>query len=129
MSDLLGPSIALIEQTMQFRVARQAVLSTNIAHIDTPGYRRTELHFDRALADAQLRLATTDARHRPSHDANDAQFRIERQRTALRPDGNGVDFDRETIRLSRNSGAFTQNAELLTRLLALRRLAITGEAR
>ena len=46
-----------------------------------------------------------------------------------RPDRNGVDLDHELLQLSRNSGQFSQQAEVLSRLLTLRRIAATGEPR
>ena len=44
------------------------------------------------------------------------------------PDGNGVDFDREVIALSRNAGAFTEAANVHARIVGLLRMAIRGDA-
>ena len=129
MAGLLGDTIGAIEETLRFRVARQAILASNLANLDTPGYRRNDLVFDEALAGARLRLAGSHRQHHELDSGAEARWRLERQRSATRPDGNGVDFDQETIRLSRNAGAFRQNAEILSRLLMLQRIAISGETR
>ena len=46
-----------------------------------------------------------------------------------RPDGNGVDRDAEVLELSRNAGAFRNQAAILARVVVLRRIAATGEQR
>lgn len=112
--------LATVENAMRYRVARQGVLAMNIANADTPGYRRGDLVFDAELAAAQL------ARGRPEPSGRALGTRFEIDDGPARPDGNNVIADREAVLLTRNAGAFVQQAEVLSRLLALRRTAITG---
>lgn len=123
MSELFGASIEALEGAMRFRADRQAVISGNVANADTPGYRRFEL----VLQDEAAALTRTSPRHLGSDGS--AGSRLERGDYGERPDRNGVDLDHELIELSRNAGAFEQQAEVLSRLLSLRRIAATGEAR
>ncbi len=127
MSSLFGPTFDLVESSMRFRVARQAVLSSNVAHSDTPGYRRFDLSFDELVANRAERLTRSDPRHMPAAGADG--YTLERGEYGSRPDRNGVDLDQELITLSRNAGSFTEQAEVLSRLLSLRRIAVTGEPR
>lgn len=127
MTQIFGPTLENIEAAMRFRVARQTVLSGNVANADTPGYRRFELEVDEALG--QHGMTRTNARH--LHAGGDATntWKVDRGEYGTRPDRNGVDIDQEMLEMSRNAGAFVQQAEVLSRLLAMRRVAVTGEAR
>lgn len=127
MSQLFGPTMDSVESAMRFRVARQSVLSGNIANADTPGYRRFELKVDELLKETPI--ARTNARHLTANGASPNEWQVERGEFGNRPDRNGVDVDQELIQLSRNAGAFVQQAEVLSRLLSLRRIAVTGEPR
>lgn len=121
--DWLGETVDRVEAAMRFRSARQGVLAANIANADTPGYRGADLEFDAALARSALRPVTA----RPGHVALAAgapEWRLVDRRGAPRPDGNDVNADRELIELSRNASAFTQQSEVLSRLIALRQLAL-----
>jgi len=127
MPGLIGGAIPELEAAMRFRVARQSALAANVANADTPGYRRVDLEFDRHLASAAQRLARTDPRHLRS--GGGSPYRMVRGAPGGRPDRNGVQLGRELILLSRNAGAFQDQAALVARLLVLRRIAATGEAR
>lgn len=117
--------LATVENAMRFRSARQGVLSMNIANADTPGYKRSDVEFDARLAQAALRR--NDARVlATSRDVPFGARRVVDTEAAARPDGNNVNPDREAVLLSRNAGAFVQQAEVLSRLLALRLTALTG---
>ncbi|MCP5055576.1 MAG: flagellar basal body rod protein FlgB [bacterium] len=119
-----------LEDAMRFRLARQAALAGNIANADTPGYRRVDLEFKSALADAAAKLERTDPKHLGTGGSgSNADYRVTRGPRGSRPDGNGVELDSELIALNRNSGAFQDQAAVLSRLLILRRIAVTGEAR
>ena len=127
MNDIFGATFDHVERAMHWRVARQSLLSGNVANADTPGYRRFDLAMDAALEDDGL--ARSDGDHLSTRGIRPGANHIERGEFGDRPDRNGVDLDQELLELSRNAGQFNQQAELLSRLLALRRVAITGEAR
>jgi len=119
--DWLGATVSAVEGAMRFRVARQAVLAANVANADTPGYRSAEL----AANDGPAKVAAprrTHARHLGG--AGEAGWQVVAQGGAARPDGNDVDLDRELVAVSRNAGAFREQAEVLSRLFALRQLAL-----
>jgi flagellar basal-body rod protein FlgB len=125
MSDLLGGAITHLEESLRFRMTRQGALAANVANADTPRYRRVD--FEPLLRSAGARLERTHPRHLPA--GGDPGYRVVRGPRGSRPDGNGVELDREVIELTRNAGAFRDQAAVLTRLLGLRRMAVTGEPR
>ena len=115
MSALFGSIFDSVEAAMRFRVARQGLLASNVANADTPGYRRVDLRFDAELAAAAAR------------GSRDAEVgRLIRDRAPARIDGNNVNLDRELVSLSRNAGAFSEQAAVLGRMIELRRVAIGG---
>ena len=128
MGSLLDPAGGALEEAMRFRVARAAVLAGNIANADTPGYRRLDLRFDETLDRAEARLARTHPGHLAAGGGADGGWRLERGPRGTRPDGNGVDFERELIAMQRNAGAFTDLAAVLARLQGLVRTAIGSGA-
>lgn len=127
MSRVFGPTFHAVESAMRLRLARQSLLAGNVANADTPGYRRFDLDLDALLEPPAL--ARTDARHLSAGGAREGRYEIERGAFGTRPDRNGVDLDQELLELSRNAGAFQEQAEVLSRLLSLRRIAVTGEPR
>lgn len=126
MERLLGAPITGLESAMRFRVQRQGVLATNLAHADTPGYRRADVVSFRDVIEGALALRRTDPRHA---GPGDGSVRVVRGPRGTRPDGSGVDRDQEALELSRNAGAFTDQANVLARLFAIARIAATGESR
>ncbi len=116
--------LTTVENAMRFRAARQGVLAENVANADTPGYRRGDLEFDARLAEATL--AGTRGTRAGNAPPGPVGARYVLDESPARPDGNNVIADREVVLLTRNAGAFVQQAEVLSRLLALRRTAITG---
>lgn len=120
-------SLAALEDAMRFRVARGGVLASNLANVDTPGYRRREMHFVEALDQAVTGAERTHPRHLGAISENPAsRHLIELGPKGTRPDGNGVNLDEEVIALSRNSGAFTSQAGIMARIHSMFRTAITG---
>ncbi len=120
-----GSSRVALEDSLRFRVARGGVLAANIANVDTPGYRRRDLAFEESLNDALIGLERTSDSHVPSRAPAD-RYRVEVGPKGTRPDGNGVDLDREIVALHRNSGGFVSRATILARLSSITRTAITG---
>ena len=96
--DLFDPSIVGIEKAMQGSLLRQQVLGNNIANANTPGYQRSDVDFQSALAQAfssgtpstsQLEQITFS----PQVAANGA----------MQVDGNTVDINTENADLSENT--------------------------
>lgn len=120
-----GPqALADLQVAMRFRKAREAVIASNVAHADTPGYRRRDLRFEGIFEAAQAGLERTHPRHLPTASADPGDARVELGPKGTRPDGNGVDLDQELLQAHRNAGAFIDQANVLARLTTLVRTAI-----
>lgn len=124
---LLGGALGELETALEMRVTRQAALAANVANADTPGYRRVDVEFLPALERAAASLAGEHPRHLAAPE--NSGVRVVKGPRGTRPDGNGVDRDRELVALSRNAGEFGERADVLARVFTLRRIAATGESR
>ncbi len=120
-----GPeAMGALQVAMRFRKAREAVIASNVAHADTPGYRRRDISFEGIFDDAKSGMLRTDENHLPARSADPEQARIEMGPRGTRPDGNGIDLDQELVTAHRNASAFIDQANVLARLSALVRTAM-----
>ena len=108
-------------------VQRESVASSNLANLDTPGYRTKEIKFDDSL-DQQLgadQLTTTNPRHIGGGIVSDrpADAR-EVMGLESRRDGNNVQLDRELLAMNRAAGDFTAAQTILAAKFRLVRYAI-----
>jgi flagellar basal-body rod protein FlgB len=98
---------------------RQQVVSSNLANIDTPGYKTKDVSFhatmEELLADRSGDLRTTRARHidAASQGASPADMAFEVKGLIERVDENNVDIDREMMKLSETSFGYTMMTQLL----------------
>jgi flagellar basal-body rod protein FlgB len=103
-------------------VAKQTVAASNLANLDTPGYRTHDASFDEAL-DGQLGgVLRTNASHLAGPAAEGTP--VEVPGLAARRDGNNVQLDRELLALSRAGGEFSRAQTALTAKFRLVRYAI-----
>ena len=96
--DLFDTFIVGIEKAMQGSLLRQQVLANNIANANTPGYQRSDVDFQSALAQAfssgtQSTSQLEQITFSPQVAANGA----------MQVDGNTVDINAENADLSENS--------------------------
>ncbi len=126
MSDIPDSAIlAALGRQLNNVVQRQTVAASNLANIDTPGYRAREATFAEAL-EQQLdtaALTRTSDGHMGSAAPSTAGTR-EAQGLAARRDGNTVQLDRELLALTRASGEFSAAQTALAAKFRLVRYAI-----
>jgi flagellar basal-body rod protein FlgB len=94
--------------------ARQRALTNNIANVETPGFQPGDVPFE-----AELRAARDNAKSDPVRWNGELALSLSTETTpseSVRSDGNGVNIDREVVKLSENSLTY----EGLTRAMRLR---------
>jgi flagellar basal-body rod protein FlgB len=118
--------------------ARNTAIANNIANADTPGYKRVDVSFESALADAvdadRSRLTMDQGSAISAIDGSDVTRRVDdvapnvmsTDTTTMRVDGSNVDPDDEMARLSANQLASSTVVSLLDKRFAQFRTAITG---
>lgn len=100
------PALRLLGASLDVNAYRQALISSNLANIDTPGYRAQDIDFRKSLENA-VKSADASSSQAPSPVAHKVQGLIER------PDGNNVSSDREALLLAHTQLRFTLSAQLL----------------
>ena len=109
LSDTTSQSLAA---SLRGTAARHAALAHNLANVDTPGFIRTDVEFQTALAAALSR--SRRARVRSGEHLAALTFRPRRDSSApSRADGNNVDIDREMASLAVNTLRHRAAGELL----------------
>jgi len=91
---------------LDLTVFRQGLITSNLANIDTPGYRTRDVNFSQEL----------DRADRGDGDLQFAVFApVVRQVRGLaeRPDGNNVSLERETLLLAESQLRFNLGIQLL----------------
>jgi flagellar basal-body rod protein FlgB len=117
---------------------RQKVISNNLANVDTPHYKRTEVNFEDAFKQAVDRSPKrligfkTDNQHfeiNPVTDINSVQPTMWRENdTFTRADDNNVDLDVEMAELAKNQVMFDSLVESLNRKFSMLKMAIRGRS-
>jgi flagellar basal-body rod protein FlgB len=119
--------MAALGRQMTRAVQKQTVAASNLANIDTPGYKTKEAQFGAAL-DAALEpsgIAATHARHfGVTQGASAAGDVREQDGLAARRDGNNVQMDRELLAIGRAAGEFNSAQTALAAKFRLVRYAI-----
>lgn len=106
--------IAALGRQLNRSVARQQVAASNLANIDTPGYRAQDVQFAEAL-DANLQNGGV---------GGDAPIVTENAGAAVRRDGNSVQLEREMLNMTRAAGDFSAAQTALAAKFRLVRYAI-----
>ena len=117
-----SPEIQALSRFLDVDVFREGVTSSNLANIDTPGYRARDLNFRMELQraawgefqNASAQSAELAAGYSP--DTEDVPFTpVARRITGLveRPDGNNVSLERETLVMAETQMRFNIGIQLL----------------
>jgi len=115
MSWMETPLLQRMERFLDLASLRQTLLSSNIANVDTPGYRTRDIDFEK-----EMRKAAAAAPDLPAHPVvRDIGGLIER------PDGNNVSIDRETMLLAQTLLQFQTGVALLKQEFKRLQTAIT----
>ncbi len=112
---LFGKTYHLIERSLDIAKLRHGVIASNVANLDTPGYRPKEINFDKALKDAQERNPVDLTRTHPLHfEAQGGRYEISYEER-----GERVDIDQEMSRLAENNLRYQTDIEVLLRKFSM----------
>lgn len=122
---LFNNTIIMLEKLLDFQSQRHNMLTTNIAHVDTPGYKGYDLRFSDELKRAvgtrgAISLKRTHEMHMPlgMNRLKEAKGRlVPSSGTIHRLDGNTVDLDKEMAKLAENSLYYNTTARIISKKL------------
>jgi flagellar basal-body rod protein FlgB len=116
---LFDPTFQGLTTALTLHQKRHEVVASNLANVETPGFRARELDFKAALAEAFEEKADATAATERAEVVEDAS-------APIRADGNTVDLDLQMAKLSWNGGRYVALAKILGLRVALLRQAIEG---
>jgi flagellar basal-body rod protein FlgB len=101
---LLG-HLAPLHQALDYHLSRHNLLTANLSHVDTPGYKAQDLVRDPSGFAGVLNVQL-EARHSGhlGQSVRPPDWHVEADRAApIGPDGNTVSLDREAVKVASNN--------------------------
>jgi flagellar basal-body rod protein FlgB len=104
---------------MDDRVMRNKLIASNVANVDTPGYKAKDVKFDRILADNmdEIKLKRTNVRHMDNGSGTIRHNEVLENPNPGRPDGNNVNVDDEMLKLTENNIQYNVAVTLMAKKL------------
>ncbi len=123
-----------LSRALDLGSARLQAVSNNISNVNTPGFKRQDATFAALLQDASspdsLPQETTDPRHLTFADdpgnASAGPAMTTQSGGSMRADGNNVDIDAETSRLTAAEIYYQGAAQLMSGQFAAMKYVIAG---
>lgn len=128
-----SPMMKVLETGLDASSLRQKVLSNNIANVDTPDFKRSDVNFQQVLGEAlgetgtNLSLKVTSPQHIQDVSSSVQSGVVTDRSTTLRNDGNNVDIDREMANVAENGLYYNSVTQTVSNQLGLLRMAIDGK--
>ncbi|HNX96374.1 MAG TPA: flagellar basal body rod protein FlgB [Candidatus Aminicenantes bacterium] len=120
--------VDLLERGLNISTQRNALIASNVANVDTPGYKSQDLAFTQVLDGETDRLALrrTDPRHLPAETGAGAGNEVVESTAPARADGNNVNIEDEMIKLSQNTMDYNISVQLLAKRLNSLKSVVTS---
>jgi flagellar basal-body rod protein FlgB len=124
----------LLQRSMDVSSLRNEVIANNMANVDTPGFKRNEVIFEDKIKSAMAgsnndcKLNITNSRHiqiQADSSQVDPEIRTMNDLT-YRNDGNNVDIDVETAKMTKNKLYYDALGQSMSNELKMLRIAFTG---
>ena len=132
MWDNMFRSVNILQNGLTAAWTRNAVIRNNIANVETPGFKASDVEFEshmaRALQGSGFVGTRTHERHIDIGAGNPeavAARIVERRGAAMRMDGNNVDIEGENVKLAQNSLYYNTLLEKMNSEIRRLRMAIT----
>ncbi|MCD6326241.1 flagellar basal body rod protein FlgB [bacterium] len=125
-----NPILNILGQVLNVSSRRAGLVASNVANIDTPGYKAQTFDFEGALASITsgsggLQLARTDSGHLAPKSNTGSFVETEESEAPARQDGNNVDIERELSDLLKSELMFKASLRLIARKIGMLNSAIS----
>jgi flagellar basal-body rod protein FlgB len=119
---LSGENYNIAKHLLDAASLRHEAIATNLANLETPGFKRLDLSVD--FAQQLKNLAAT----KPGSGPVDLRptVSVDPHARAVRPDGNSVELDRELIEMNRNTLQYEFLTEFASNSIKRLKTAIVG---
>lgn len=129
-----SPTQYLLHKGLDAASVRNKVIADNIANVDTPKFKRSEVIFEENVKkvleknNINVKLRLTDSRHMQIKE-KDTRIKPEIRTLndlSYRNDENNVDIDVETAKMAKNKIYYDALGQSMSNEIRLLRMAITG---
>lgn len=118
--------IAELQGALSRASIRASMVASNLANLDTPGYKAMDVSFSDALQQAGAELVRTDSNHLAPPETRLGGTAVPAPSSRMANDGNTVDVDKQMALLSKMQGKYAASAELVRKRFGLLSYAITN---
>ena len=115
----------VLQKGLEASSLRQQVLTNNIANIDTPNFKRSDVNFQAVLGQAMgenpetLPLKQTSPRQLPGISEDNGNVIVTDNSTSMRNDGNNVDVNQEMTNVAENGLYYSSLTQAISSQFAL----------
>lgn len=118
------PDYLASKKMLDATVMRQEAIASNLANLETPGYKRVDVS-----PSFQSQLSQAVANGNPAQIAAiQPELAVDTQAVSSRTDGNTVQLENEMLKLNQNMIEHTLETQLVSNTMWRMRLAITGKS-
>ena len=133
MSQLFDKTTSALHTTLNMRLLKHNLVSSNIANAETPGYHAKKMDFEEALSraldmDGMRSMSTSSPEHFSVGGGSLTRSRpdiYENPEGAINNDGNTVDLEREMSTLAENTAMYRAALQLINKKMAAMKYAVT----
>ena len=133
MLNLVGQdrTFKMLESTMDLASARHSLIASNVANVDTPGYKAKDMAFAKELKAVLRQVVEKDMD--PASSGSFEYQEVVRPRifevadVIARQDGNTVDIDKEMGKLAKTKSTYSRAITFYTMKLKMLKKAVSGE--
>lgn len=120
-----------LKKNLDFYLMRNSLIASNIANIDTPGYKASDIKFDDLLKKVvgtgnQLKMKATNDNHITSDikQIDKIKPKIVTESDPARPDGNNVKIEKEMLKLVETQLMYNSIVQAMTKKGGILRYAV-----
>jgi flagellar basal-body rod protein FlgB len=122
----MDKGIQLLEQIIKTSAFRHKVLASNIANVDTPGYKAKDVPFKDEVNNQTIRIINTNPNHiQGTKNLQETRGMVPVERSSFE-DGNNVVLDMELANMTENALLYEAGVKLMSKKLMIYRNAIKG---
>ncbi|MEW6184205.1 MAG: flagellar basal body rod protein FlgB [Thermodesulfobacteriota bacterium] len=122
----MDKGIQRLEEMIRVSAFRHKVLASNIANVDTPGYKAKDVPFRDEMKNRAIEIAKTNPQHlRENRNPREAGGTVAVERSPW-GDGNNVALDVELANMTENALLYEAGIKLLSKKFLMYKNAIKG---
>ena len=122
--ELFDQSLTVMEKSLDLHMANQRLVSSNLANVDTPGYKAQRIDFEASM-DKAIQEAEATPAGEPTPPATPIIFPSAEPSLTL--DGNNINLETELSELSRNKLMYSLTSQIVAAKLRQLSTVITSQ--